>query len=235
MLEENTPKGRLIATAMRLAGERPWQHVTLVEIAEGAGVTLNEVRKEFADRPAILRAFVRAIDDELLAKAKRPQPGDAARDALFEVVMARLDLLAPYRRAIRSIADSGEADLAMLAAALASQRWMLAAAGIDGAGPRGAMRTLGLASVYASVLRTWLDDDDPGLARTMAALDRRLRRGERSLQTIDSLVGAVEGFGRRLGDVFRTARRDGNAERRADAAPAASAKESGKDSVNDSG
>ena len=43
----------------------------------------------------------------------------------------------------------------------------------------------GLASVYASVFRTWLDDDDPGLARTMAALDRRLRRGERTYARIE--------------------------------------------------
>jgi hypothetical protein len=29
------------------------------------------------------------------------------------------------------------------------------------------------------VLRVWLKDDDPGLARTLAALDRELARGQR--------------------------------------------------------
>jgi hypothetical protein len=54
---------------------------------------------------------------------------------------------------------------------------MLSAADISAAGPKGILRGQGLALLYASVLRTWLDDDDPGLARTMAALDRALSRG----------------------------------------------------------
>ena len=39
--------------------------------------------------------------------------------------------------------------------------------------------------------RTWLKDDDPGLARTMAALDRRLRRGEQTLSSIDAFAEKV--------------------------------------------
>jgi hypothetical protein len=58
-----------------------------------------------------------------------------------------------------------------------SMQWMLSAADINAAGPKGVLRGQGLALLYASVLRTWLEDDDPGLARTMAALDRALSRG----------------------------------------------------------
>jgi hypothetical protein len=53
------------------------------------------------------------------------------------------------------------------------------------------VKVAGLASVYASVFRTWLDDDDPGLARTMAALDRRLRRGERTFARIEDGLDLV--------------------------------------------
>jgi hypothetical protein len=62
---------------------------------------------------------------------------------------------------------------------------MLTAAGIKASGPRGLMRAQGLAVLFAAVLRAWVNDDDPGLARTMAALDRALGRGQR-------LVGLVE-------------------------------------------
>jgi hypothetical protein len=41
------------------------------------------------------------------------------------------------------------------------------------------VRAQGLALLFGSVLRTWVNDDDPGLARTMAALDRALGRGQR--------------------------------------------------------
>jgi hypothetical protein len=41
--------------------------------------------------------------------------------------------------------------------------------------------------LFASVLRTWLSDDDPGLARTMSALDRGLARGQRAVGFVDSI------------------------------------------------
>ena len=54
---------------------------------------------------------------------------------------------------------------------------MLAAAGLENGGSRETIQRLGLAAVYRRVLGVWVDDDDPGLARTMAALDRALRVG----------------------------------------------------------
>lgn len=210
MFDETTPKGRLIAAAMKLATERPWKDVSLIDIADAAGLTLADVRAHFDGKPAIIRGFVRAVDDALLKQPRKPQPGEGPRDALFEVIMARFDLLTPHKPALRAIIRDADPDLALLGSALASQQWMLSAAGIDASGSRGAVRTLGLASVYASVFRTWLDDDDAGMARTMAALDRRLRRGERNLQAVEGVCDSVTGFGNRLGDLFSRARRPGD-------------------------
>jgi hypothetical protein len=41
--------------------------------------------------------------------------------------------------------------------------------------------------LFASVLRTWINDEDEGLARTMAALDRALARGQRWSGFLDDL------------------------------------------------
>ena len=41
--------------------------------------------------------------------------------------------------------------------------------------------------LFASVLRTWVHDEDPGQARTMAALDRALARGQRFAGFLDDL------------------------------------------------
>ena len=54
-------------------------------------------------------------------------------------------------------------------------------------GPRGMLRAQGLALLFGGVLRTWVEDDDPGLARTMAALDRALARGQRFAGLLDDL------------------------------------------------
>lgn len=193
MLDDSTPKSRLIAAALRLAAERPWAEVTLSDIAHAAGLGLVDLKAAFAGKGAIVAAFVAAVDDEMLRRAPRRRPDDLARDALFEVVMTRFDVLQPYKAALRSITRDAAADPALIKAAIDAHRWMLAAAGIVNDSAAGAVRLAGLASLYGSVSRIWLDDDDPGHARTMAALDRRLRSGERTLSAID---GVMEGLGR---------------------------------------
>jgi hypothetical protein len=49
------------------------------------------------------------------------------------------------------------------------------------------IRAQGLAALFASVLRTWVDDEDEGAARTLAALDRALARGQRMAGLLDDL------------------------------------------------
>jgi hypothetical protein len=58
---------------------------------------------------------------------------------------------------------------------------MLEAADISTAGIRGALAVKLTAAAYLSTMRVWQHDNSPDLARTMAALDARLRRIERWL------------------------------------------------------
>ena len=189
MIDVTSDKGRVIAAALRLAADRPWREVSLLDIADAAGVRLVDVKVEFASKASVLTAFARAIDDDMLRRVPTRTTGQAPRDALFEVVMSRFDALAPYRGALRSIARSGALDPSLIRSFVTSQHWMLQASGVNTDGLGGCIRLAGLASVYVSVFQTWLDDDDPGHARTMAALDRRLRNGERSLRMVDDALG----------------------------------------------
>jgi AcrR family transcriptional regulator len=194
MLDQLTIRGRLVAAAMKLAAERPWREVTLAQIAETAGVSLVDVRREFDTKADVLAAFVRSVDDAVLARAPQRSGTQPARDALFEVIMSRFDVLSAYKPALKSIAASWSVEAPVVRALCQSQAWMLRAAGIRSEGLEGQLRAAGLGTVYASVYRTWLSDNDPGLAKTMAGLDRRLRRGERTLQSIDGVVSKLCGF-----------------------------------------
>jgi ubiquinone biosynthesis protein COQ9 len=198
MLDQSTARGRIVAAALKLAAERPWPDITLLNIAQEAGITLADLRHEFATKGEILAAFTRAIDDEVLRKATATTAAIGSRDALFDIVMSRFDALAPYKPALRSIARSPMFEPALFRNLLATQHWMLQAAGVGTEGVVGGLRVAGLASVYASVFRTWLEDDDPGLARTMATLDRRLRRGGRTLARLDDMCALA----RRVAGVF---------------------------------
>lgn len=191
MLDLATSNGRIIAAALKAASEAPWSDVTLPDIAKAAGVSLVDLRRAFDSKGEILAAFVRSIDDEVLAREADLTPGQSERDALFEVIMRRFDALAPHKSALKSISEAWFLDPALMRAVAASQAWMLRAAGISAEGLEGQARAAGLLGVYASVFRTWLADEDPGLARTMAALDRRLRRGERALSALEEMRSRV--------------------------------------------
>jgi AcrR family transcriptional regulator len=198
MLDQSTNKGRIIAATMRLAAERPWDDVLMKDIAEAAALDLAALRREFPSKSAILSAFSRAVDDAVLSSAPKFTGSENSRDRIFDVVMARLDVLVPYKEALKNIAAARPFDMELVRRTMASQAWMLHAAGVRTDGVLGTSRVTGLASVYASVMQTWLQDDDPGSARTMAALDRRLKRGEQSMRMLTDVVEGADHIASRL-------------------------------------
>ena len=220
MLDLATPKGRIIDAALRLAAAKPWREVTLHEIAQSAGVSLVELAKEFYGKLSIMAAFTKLVDQEVLGRARLVHGTDEShRDRVFDVIMTRFDVLQPYRPALKSIVHDGGVPpgLDTLGRMLRTQHWMLVAAGIAADGPAGRAREAALLSVYARAFREWLDDEDPGRAKTMAVLDRRLRNGERWMQTFEDIHARFEKFG----DLFKCAPRRERQEPAAGARPGA--------------
>lgn len=181
----------IIAAMLALLGEKPIEQISLAEIARRSGVSLSQLRAAFGSPLAIVAAHVKDVDRVVLAQDFSDMDEESPRERLFDVLMRRLEALAPHREAIRSLLRSARRNAALAFAlntlAVRSQKWMLTAAGINASGPRGALRAQGLAMLFASVLRTWLRDEDPGLARTMAELDRALTRGQRFAGFLDDL------------------------------------------------
>lgn len=198
MIDTTTPLGRAVAGALRLAERRPWHEISLLEIADEAGLTLVELSRHVASRTAVLAALARLVDDEVLRRAERREPDESVRERLFDVVMTRFETLAPYRVGLRRIVAATPFAPRLLGTLMTSQAWMLTAAGISAEGLPGAVRVAGLASVYAATFRDWLADDDAGMAKTMAGLDRRLRRGEGWVRNLDAVTAAGDGMLDRL-------------------------------------
>ena len=195
MLDQTSRRGKIVDAALHLAGERGWNGLSLDEIANAAGLNLAEFREEFQSKAQILAAFTRAVDDAVLAKIGRPEPGTVSRDRLFDVLMTRFEVMAPYKSALCRIMSDlryrPSESLMQAGAATRSMYWMMAAAGLEADGPRGTLRIPGLMGIYARAFDIWLEDDDPGMARTMAALDSRLRRAERMVQRVDDMLAAA--------------------------------------------
>ncbi|MGI9522681.1 MAG: TetR family transcriptional regulator [Hyphomicrobiaceae bacterium] len=204
MFDDTTPKGRIIAATMRLANDRGWQNVSLRDVAAEAGLSLGEVRGEVSSKGHVFALFTSTVDRAVLAQTGARDPNQSPRDNLFEAIMNRFDVMEPYKPAIKSFVETAAPDPRMAQRLLSSQSWMLEAAGISSDGPTGGMKTIGLLTVYIEVVKVWLEDDDPGLSRTMAVLDRRLRRGERSLRAFSDGWDALS----RFASLFRRRKRN---------------------------
>jgi AcrR family transcriptional regulator len=166
----------VVAAALALAARQGWRRTSLAEIAAESSLSLAELHARFRGKPMILAACLRFFDHAALSAAT-PNPKDPPRDRLFEVLMARFDALKPHRQAVRAMARDSIGDPAALLGAkrlFTSMGWMLEAAGLSSAGLPGRARKKLLLLVYVSVLFVFLGDDSDDLAKTMAALDRRL-------------------------------------------------------------
>lgn len=170
----------MIESALTLAASRGWTRVGLRDIAEAAEVSLAELRAEFSSKNAIVAAYAADIDRAVLAARDPEMAGRPATERLFDVLMKRFDLLGAHKDGVgaivRSAPSNPEGALCGSFTMRRSMRWMLEAADLSSGGLRGELRVNALYALYLSMLRVWLHDDSDDMARTMAVLDRRLKR-----------------------------------------------------------
>jgi AcrR family transcriptional regulator len=176
---------RIIEAAFARIAAEGWRRLSLAAIADEAGLPILHVYRIFRSKQAILCGFIRRIDEGVLAEPPAAEQDERPRDRLFDLLMRRFDALRPYRTALdvlrRELAGDPVSALAATAALARSMRWMLEAADIPTTGLRGALAVKLTGAAYLAAWREWRSDDSTDLARTMAALDARLRRIERWL------------------------------------------------------
>ena len=198
------PRSAIIDALMELAGERGWEDITISDVAARANVSLAAFRDFYPSKGAVLAGFSRRIDHIVLEAAGGGDlAGEPPKERLFDVLMRRLDALAPYKLGLEGIFTWARRDplaaSALNRVVVNSMRFMLEAAGIESEGPVGAFKLQGLALAWARILRVFVHDDDPGLASTMAALDRELTRGS-------GFVARAEDLNRLVSPLFTLAR-----------------------------
>jgi len=191
------PAKPVIEAALRLAAERGWADLALADIAAAAKLPLADLYASYPSKTAILAGLGRQVDREVLAGLEAGSE-ESTRDRLFDLIMKRFDALAPYRDGLSAVArDLGRDPLAALCGLgqlARSMALMLEAAGVASSGLAGTLRTKGLGAIYLATMRDWFRDDSADKARTMAALDARLRRAESWAHRLDRR-GKAKGAG----------------------------------------
>jgi len=198
----------LLTTAFALLAERGWTGLSLPALAERSGLPLIEVHRQLPDRRAVLRGLSERVDEAMLGIDLRELEGLPPRDKLFELIMRRLDALAPFRAGIERLMRAARRDPCLLLPVTCrlerSLRLMQELAGLRAHGLRARLQRRALMAAYGQALRIWLADDSADLARTMAELDTLLRR-------VEGLVGLREPGRRTASDTGPEPSADGEA------------------------
>jgi len=183
------PRPRIVEALLQLAGERRFEDISMRDVATRANVSLGDFRDAFPSKGAVLGGFNRMIDRAVLDQDFTEMAAEAPREKLFDVLMRRLEAMAPYRAGLREIVAWAKRDPISASqlnrAVVNSMRFMLEAAGIDNDGPTASIKLQGLALAWARIVEVWLDDEDPGFSHSMATLDRELTLGETLTQAVD--------------------------------------------------
>ena len=167
--------------ALELAAQRPWNDITLRDIAAAGGVDFADLYAATPGKAPLLRKIAAHLDQTAL-KAGAFDGSLDAHDRLFEAVMARLEAMGPHRAALLSIARSD--GLAALAPRLPlTAQALLEAAGIDTGGLRGPGRVAAMTVAWLAILQVWRADEG-ALNRTMAEVDRQLKTLRKRLNRV---------------------------------------------------
>ena len=132
---------RIIDAAMTLAAQSLWREVTLANIAAEAKISLAQLHEIFRSKSAIVAALGDRVDRAVLAGTEADASSAPVHDRLLDVLMRRLEALAPYKAAIASIMRDVTCDPAAAVCAspgvMRRMAWGLEAAGISSAGLAG--------------------------------------------------------------------------------------------------
>lgn len=190
---------KILGTFLDLLTEHPYADVSLPQIADAAKVKLSDIRSAYGSKLALVEAFYETIDTAVLDGRDTDMADQPPRDRLFDILMTRIDALAGHKEVVSAIKEAAQADpgfaLEVNRLAVRSQKWMLVAAGIELSGAKESIVAQGLAIAFGRVVRTWLDEPDEGMPRTMARLDKELDNGSSFMQRLNSFEKAAKGVG----------------------------------------
>jgi hypothetical protein len=170
----------LARAALTLAAAGPWREVTLAKLADAASRPLSDLYGASVGEAVdcVEEAFDRAIADSM----ETLDNSQSVRDRLFELIMRRFEAMEPHRAAVLSMEQGADRDPTLLASAhqrhVRCARWVLALAGLEADGMTGQARAQGLGVIIGQARAAWRGDDAGDFAKTMASLDRNLRRAE---------------------------------------------------------
>ena len=153
--------------------KKSWDKLTLDDVLD------KKVKKKkiINTKNDLLKNINRYVDNSLIEKTKNIE-SSSTKDMLFEVLMARFDILQENRisfiKIFEALKKSPKKILKLFPSFLESMIVTAELAKFNVNGVKGAIRLKGLFLVYLITFYSWIDDNTFSLEKTMTALDKNL-------------------------------------------------------------
>jgi len=177
---DRSAREALARAALQVARDKPWREATLPDLAQAAGRKVEDLYpSSLADAvDAAEELFDRAMAADVIAVDLT----QTVRDRLFDCVMKRFEAMEPHRLAILAMEAGQDRDPTALAAQhqrhVRAAKWALSLCGLEADYMSGQARAQGLAVIIGQARAAWRGDEAGDFAKTMASLDKNLRRAE---------------------------------------------------------
>ena len=163
--------------------KKSWDKLTLDDVLD------KKIKKQkiVGTKNDLLMYINRYVDDSLIKKTKNIE-SSSNKDMLFEVLMARFDILQENRisfiKIFEALKKSPKKILELFPSFLESMIITAELAKFNVNGVKGAIRLKGLFLVYLITFYSWLDDKTLSLEKTMNSLDKNLDQAEKIIKYI---------------------------------------------------
>jgi hypothetical protein len=176
-------EARIATASFRVLAREPWSRITLASVARLAKVPWDEMLKTAPSRAALVGVMLRRAAADTAKRYRPDRAAQSARDRVFDAIMNWFEAQNARKGAVRALYEGLAREpltlLLLRRDIIASTEWLLALAEAD-AGPAAPIRAACIGGILVHALPVWLSDDKD-MGKTMAQLDRDLRRVERFL------------------------------------------------------
>jgi len=178
---------KIFKATLKLASSHEWGALRLDQIARQAKVSVSEITYQYKTPFDILPEIIEDFSHSVAKVAGKSTENTSPRDRLFEILMARFDLLQQNRQAILNILTYIKKNPSLVPKLLCAQhqamKYMLEIAHIKSKSFQ-PLITAGLLATYAMALKTWQHDSTHDMSKTMVVLDRSLRYSSKVAEII---------------------------------------------------
>ena len=169
---------KIAQQTLNILQKKSWNTFSIGQILKNVKIKKTDIKTKFD----LLKTISKYVDYQLINKMKSLEQS-SSKDMLFEVLMARFDILELNRKAFLEIykvlKKNPQQFLKLLPIFLESMIITAELSQYKVNGIKGTIRLKGLIIIYFLTFLQWIDDKNPSLEKTMTALDKNLDQAEK--------------------------------------------------------